>query len=29
MGTDATGMDILSRVIYAPRIDLTIAVPER
>jgi peptide/nickel transport system permease protein len=26
MGTDATGMDILSRAIYAPRIDLTIAV---
>lgn len=26
MGTDATGMDILSRVIYAPRIDLTIAL---
>lgn len=26
MGTDATGMDIFSRVIYAPRIDLTIAV---
>jgi peptide/nickel transport system permease protein len=26
MGTDATGLDILSRVIYAPRIDLTIAL---
>jgi peptide/nickel transport system permease protein len=26
MGTDATGMDILYRVIYAPRIDLTIAL---
>lgn len=26
MGTDATGMDILSRVIYAPRIDLAIAL---
>ncbi len=26
MGTDATGMDIFSRVLYAPRIDLTIAV---
>lgn len=26
MGTDAVGMDILSRVIYAPRVDLTIAV---
>jgi peptide/nickel transport system permease protein len=26
MGTDATGMDVFSRVIYAPRIDLTIAV---
>jgi peptide/nickel transport system permease protein len=26
MGTDATGMDIFSRVIYAPRIDLTIAL---
>jgi len=26
MGTDATGMDILSRVMFAPRIDLTIAV---
>jgi peptide/nickel transport system permease protein len=26
MGTDATGMDILSRVIHAPRIDLTIAL---
>jgi len=26
LGTDATGMDIFSRVIYAPRIDLTIAV---
>ncbi|SDB74095.1 ABC transporter permease [Belnapia rosea] len=25
-GTDAVGMDILSRVVYAPRIDLTIAV---
>ena len=25
-GTDNTGMDVLSRVIYAPRIDLTIAV---
>ncbi len=26
MGTDATGMDIFSRVIHAPRIDLTIAL---
>lgn len=26
MGTDTTGMDIFSRTIYAPRIDLTIAV---
>lgn len=26
MGTDATGMDILSRIIYAPRIDLAIAL---
>lgn len=26
MGTDSTGMDIFSRVIYAPRIDLTIAI---
>ena len=26
IGTDAVGMDIFSRVIYAPRIDLTIAV---
>lgn len=26
MGTDATGLDVLSRVIYAPRIDLTIAL---
>lgn len=26
MGTDATGMDIFSRVIYAPRVDLTIAI---
>lgn len=26
MGTDATGLDIFSRVIYAPRIDLAIAV---
>jgi len=26
LGTDAVGMDILSRVIYAPRIDLTIAI---
>jgi peptide/nickel transport system permease protein len=26
MGTDATGMDILSRVMFAPRIDLTIAI---
>jgi peptide/nickel transport system permease protein len=26
MGTDATGMDIFSRLIYAPRIDLTIAL---
>lgn len=26
MGTDATGLDIFSRVIYAPRIDLTIAI---
>jgi peptide/nickel transport system permease protein len=25
-GTDSTGMDVFSRVIYAPRIDLTIAV---
>ncbi len=26
MGTDATGMDIFSRVLYAPRIDLAIAL---
>jgi peptide/nickel transport system permease protein len=26
MGTDAVGMDIFSRIIYAPRVDLTIAV---
>ncbi|MBN9073172.1 MAG: ABC transporter permease [Rhizobiales bacterium] len=26
MGTDATGLDVFSRVIYAPRIDLTIAL---
>ena len=26
MGTDATGMDVFSRVIHAPRIDLTIAL---
>ena len=26
MGTDATGMDVFSRVLYAPRIDLTIAL---
>ena len=26
LGTDATGMDIFSRILYAPRIDLTIAV---
>jgi peptide/nickel transport system permease protein len=26
MGTDAVGMDILSRVIYAPRVDLSIAL---
>ena len=26
MGTDATGMDVLSRVLWAPRIDLSIAV---
>jgi peptide/nickel transport system permease protein len=26
LGTDTTGMDILSRVIYAPRTDLTLAV---
>jgi peptide/nickel transport system permease protein len=26
MGTDSTGMDILSRVMFAPRIDLTIAM---
>jgi len=26
MGTDAVGMDILSRVIHAPRVDLTIAL---
>ena len=26
MGTDATGMDIFSRVIHAPRVDLTIAL---
>ena len=26
LGTDATGMDIFSRVIYAPRVDLTIAL---
>ena len=25
-GTDATGMDIFSRIVYAPRIDLTIAL---
>jgi peptide/nickel transport system permease protein len=25
-GTDATGLDIFSRVIYAPRVDLTIAI---
>src|SRR5262245_32659997 len=24
LGTDSTGMDVLSRIIYAPRIDLTI-----
>lgn len=26
LGTDATGMDIFTRIIYAPRIDLTIAI---
>ena len=26
LGTDGTGMDILSRILYAPRVDLTIAV---
>jgi len=26
LGTDATGMDILSRILYAPRVDLTIAI---
>src|SRR5690606_32698203 len=26
MGTDATGMDVFSRVVYAPRIDLAIAL---
>lgn len=26
LGTDATGMDVFSRVVYAPRIDLTIAI---
>lgn len=26
LGTDATGMDIFSRTLYAPRIDLTIAI---
>jgi peptide/nickel transport system permease protein len=26
LGTDSTGMDIFSRILYAPRIDLTIAV---
>ena len=26
MGTDATGMDVFSRIIYAPRIDLVIAL---
>ena len=26
LGTDSTGMDVLSRIIYAPRIDLTIAI---
>ncbi|MEK0084095.1 ABC transporter permease [Benzoatithermus flavus] len=26
MGTDATGMDVLSRVLWAPRIDLSIAI---
>jgi ABC-type antimicrobial peptide transport system permease subunit len=26
LGTDATGMDIFSRILYAPRIDLTIAI---
>ncbi|MEQ8348528.1 MAG: ABC transporter permease [Sneathiellaceae bacterium] len=26
LGTDATGMDVLSRLIYAPRVDLTIAI---
>ncbi len=26
LGTDGTGMDIFSRVLYAPRVDLTIAV---
>lgn len=26
LGTDATGMDVLSRIIYSPRVDLTIAI---
>lgn len=26
LGTDETGMDILSRILYAPRVDLTIAI---
>ena len=26
LGTDATGMDIFTRILYAPRIDLTIAI---
>lgn len=26
LGTDSTGMDVLSRIIYAPRIDLAIAI---
>ena len=26
MGTDATGMDVFSRVLYAPRVDLAIAL---
>src|ERR1700690_1862751 len=26
LGTDGTGMDILSRIVFAPRVDLTIAV---
>lgn len=26
LGTDATGMDVFSRLVYAPRVDLTIAI---